>query len=140
MIRHWTKEKCKEEALKYNIRSEFAKNSKGAYESSRKNGWSEDICSHMIKIVEDKWTKERCIGVVEKCHSIRDFREIYNSAYQSCIRNKWIGEICINLHRDFKIAGYWTKEKCIESALNCDSKNEFKNKYPTAYSKSVENR
>jgi len=30
-------------------------------------------------------------------------------------------------------AGYWTYEKCYEAALSCQTKNEFRNTYQTAY-------
>ena len=136
---YWTKEKCQEEALKYNSRGQFCK-SKGAYWACIKNKWLDEVCSHMIKLINDKWTKDKCQKIIEKCYSIREFREKYNSAYQCCIRNKWINELCINLHRDFKISGYWTKEKCLESALECVSKKEFRLRYPTAYSNSLENK
>jgi hypothetical protein len=44
---YWTKEKCIEEALKYNKRSHFWKNNLSAYYSARKNNWLDEICSHM---------------------------------------------------------------------------------------------
>jgi len=43
----WTKEKCAEEALKYNSRSEFEKGSPSAYVKSGKMGWKDEICLHM---------------------------------------------------------------------------------------------
>lgn len=43
----WNYKACKKEALKYETRNEFKVNSKGAYESAAKNGWRDDICSHM---------------------------------------------------------------------------------------------
>jgi len=43
----WTKEKCQEEALKYDYRNEFKINNKSAYITSIKRGWLEEICSHM---------------------------------------------------------------------------------------------
>jgi len=46
---YWTKEKCKFEALKYDSRKQFCDNSVGAYRSSIKNKWIDEICSHMIK-------------------------------------------------------------------------------------------
>ena len=46
-IGYWTKERCKEETLKYNTRSEFQKGSESAYQAARKNGWLDDICKHM---------------------------------------------------------------------------------------------
>ena len=59
---YWTKENCQKESLKYNSRFEYLKGSKGAYESSRRNGWLDDICSHMIEILKPRgyWTKENC--------------------------------------------------------------------------------
>jgi hypothetical protein len=45
---HWkVKDKCKEVALKYKRRSDFKKGDEGAYESCWKNGWLEEVCSHM---------------------------------------------------------------------------------------------
>ncbi|MFM2395401.1 MAG: Vibrio phage, partial [Bacteroidota bacterium] len=45
----WTFEKCKEEALKYTTNKDFVKYSAGAYISSLRNGWINEIRSHMIK-------------------------------------------------------------------------------------------
>ena len=41
---------CLIESLKYKTRNEFQKNSPTAYDLSLKNGWSNKMCSHMIKI------------------------------------------------------------------------------------------
>ena len=45
----WSKEKCQEEALKYNSKNEFMKNSNRAYIKSRISKWLPEICSHMNK-------------------------------------------------------------------------------------------
>ena len=50
----WTYEKCKEEALKYNYRTDFNKKSRGASSSARKNNWYDEICVHMIKRIFKK--------------------------------------------------------------------------------------
>jgi hypothetical protein len=45
---HWTLENCRAEALKYETRAAFKKNSGSAHEAARKNGWLHEICSsHM---------------------------------------------------------------------------------------------
>jgi len=44
---YWTFEKCREESLKYNNRSDFRIKSNGAYNSALKNKWLDDICKHM---------------------------------------------------------------------------------------------
>ena len=44
----WTKNKCTEEALKYNNKKDFYTKSSYAYKKSCQKGWMKDICSHMI--------------------------------------------------------------------------------------------
>ena len=46
----WTKEKCREEALKYQTRKDFSFHNHSAYARSIKNGWIEEICGHMIPL------------------------------------------------------------------------------------------
>ena len=59
---HWTKERCIEEALKYNDRTLFNKEAGGAYCAAHINGWLNDICLHM-KIKGNKY--KRCIYAYE---------------------------------------------------------------------------
>jgi len=59
---YWNKENCKKEALKYNIRTDFFKTSNGAYCSALKNGWLDEICSHMLVIGNNR---KRCIYAIE---------------------------------------------------------------------------
>lgn len=48
--RYWTKQKCKEEALKYKSRIKFKQNCGYGYDKSLKKGWLDEICSHMTRI------------------------------------------------------------------------------------------
>jgi hypothetical protein len=41
------KENCRVEAMKYTIRFEFQKQSGGAYEAAKRNGWMDELCAHM---------------------------------------------------------------------------------------------
>jgi len=59
---YWTREKCEEEALKYEHKKDFINGSPGAYGSSRKNGWYDDITKHM-KIIGNRY--KRCLYVFE---------------------------------------------------------------------------
>ena len=43
------RECVKVDSKKYKTRTEWAKNSATAYQSARKNGWLDEVCSHMIK-------------------------------------------------------------------------------------------
>lgn len=55
---YWNKERCRLEALKYSNRSEFSKQSNGAYTAALKNGWLDEICKHMIIKWQRKWIKK----------------------------------------------------------------------------------
>ena len=46
---YWTKERCAEEALDYTKRSDFQKNARGAYYAALRDGWLDEICSHMVR-------------------------------------------------------------------------------------------
>ena len=45
--RYWTKERVYEEALKYKTRYEFAVGSPGAWNAAQRNGWLDEVCTHM---------------------------------------------------------------------------------------------
>lgn len=51
---YYDKETCKLLALKYNKRSDFAKNHVTAYKYTKANGWDDYVFSHMIPIEENK--------------------------------------------------------------------------------------
>lgn len=44
---YWTKENCAEEAAKYNMRKDFQNGCSSAYSIAHRNGWLDEICSHM---------------------------------------------------------------------------------------------
>ena len=46
---HWNLENCLTEALKYDARGKFMRGSASAYNVALREGWLDQICSHMIK-------------------------------------------------------------------------------------------
>ena len=50
----WTKDRCKEEALKYKTKTEFRKNNSSAYQAAYRNGWLDEFFQNNIKNEEDK--------------------------------------------------------------------------------------
>jgi predicted GIY-YIG superfamily endonuclease len=97
-ILYWTKERCIEEGLKFTRRSDFNLHSKGAYDSCRRNGWLNEIYSHMKPFnridLNLYWIKERCITKALLCNTRTEFRKKYAGAYLSARRHKWLDEIC----------------------------------------------
>ena len=139
---YWTKEKCKEEALKYNNRSDFAKKSLGAYTKSRRNGWLDNICVHMkYKLIPvSYWTKEKCKEEALKYDNITDFIKKSSGAYYSAIKNDFLDDITTHIEKKKKPNGFWNDyDKCKEEALKYENKTHFKKYGISAYKYATEN-
>jgi len=125
---YWNKENCRIESLKYMSRKDFKRNSKGAYDSARKNNWLDEICTHMIKKIEKMpcgyWTIEKCISEATKYKNRKDFRLNSRKAYSITIKNKWVDIVCKNLPGS-KSKNYWTKENCAKEALKYKTRIDF---------------
>lgn len=137
----WTKEKCFEEALKYNAKKEFRENSHGAYLAVCKNEWIEEVCSHMTSQRKRNgyWTKERCFEEAIKYHSKREFEKNSISAYGAAQKNKWLNDICGHMKLIRTPKGHWSKENCQKEAIKYSSRTEFNIKAGVAYRASLKN-
>jgi len=126
----WTLEKCIESAKNFNNTTEWRKNDSKAFNAAEKNGWLDECVTHM-KVIKHKssnyWTKEKCIESASKYQVKIRWRENEGSAYVIAKNNGWLNECCAHMKQN-KITpnGYWTKEKCIEDALNYQTREEWK--------------
>ena len=100
----WTKEKCQEEALKYNHKHEFKKGNGSAYNSADYNNWLDDVCSHMTEIYKPKnyWTKERCQEEALKYNHRIDFKKKSSVCYSKAIKLKFLSEITSHMYSKIK--------------------------------------
>ena len=134
--KYWTIENCRIEALKYDSRNEFNKNSKAAYSSSVKNKWLDDICIHMnTKSTKphNYWTKENCHLEALKYKTRKDFYTNSPIAYTKARLCGWLSEITLHLEYKIKPSKYWIKERCGEEAKKYNSRIEFRNNSGGAY-------
>ena len=89
----WNFEKCREEALKFNTRTEFKRGNDSAYKSAKRHSWFDEICSHMI-IINKHWTIDECNKRALKYNSRYDFAKNDRAAYTWACRKKILNEIC----------------------------------------------
>ena len=138
----WTKEKCQEEALKYESKYKFKTNCIGAFTRAKKENWLDEICSHMIKkqYCSGYWTKDRCLEKALKYDNIKDFRNDFSGAYSSSSKNGWLDDITYHMTRKQKPNGYWTKEKCLEEITKYDKISHFKRDSGAAYNSAKRNK
>ena len=136
---YWTKENCIQESLKYKTRNEFQKGSVSAYNSSCRNGWLDEICSHMVELKKPNgyWTKENCIQESLKYKTRNEFQKGYRGAYNSSRINGWLDEICGHMVEVRKPKCHWNiKENCKKESLKYKTRSEFQKGYNTAYKSS----
>jgi hypothetical protein len=133
----WNKEKCVEAAKKCKTRSEFEKKYRGAYSSSLKNDWHDEV--NLIlksnKGPKIKHTKELCNEKALLCRTRKEFKKNFIHEFSAAYKNSWLEDICTHMVRELK----WTKEKCYEASLNCKGRFDFKKKYKGAYEASLRN-
>ena len=70
---YWTKERCTEEAKKYETRYAFQSQAQSAYHAARKFGWLDQICLHMGCMGKRK--KKRKRGQVENAQEQNETQE-----------------------------------------------------------------
>jgi len=100
---YWTFDKCKKEALKYNTKTEFLKNSSACYSFSNRKKWTDEICSHMLKFNgKIIWTKEKCHEEAKKYKYRNDFNKSSHVVYSISQRHKWLNDICSHMKKKSK--------------------------------------
>lgn len=82
----WTYEKCKEEASKYEYRSDFKKTGR-AYVVARQNKWLDDWFNSEFKC---KWTYNKCLEESKKYKFYSEFNSNNYVAYNKVLLKGWI--------------------------------------------------
>lgn len=143
---YWTKERCQQEALKYDSISEFRKYGKGAVGAATQNGWWKEITSHMTpkRCPDGYWTEERCRAESRKHQTKTAFNTAASTAVKRAkelgIYDEITAHMVIDERRDgSKPDGYWTKSRCLELAANYDTKADYRRAFPGAFLAAYQN-
>ncbi len=117
------------EASKYNKKFDFVKACSGAYNSARKFGVLDDVCSHMNgRKKSGHWNDIENMKIEALKYSSRiDFYNLSGGAYSTACKNGWIDEVCEHMgkKRNARDRGYWTLEKVKKTALKYDTRKDF---------------
>ena len=97
----WTIDKVRDEALKYDSRNDFRLKSSSAYVSAHRNGWLNDVCSHMNNKRKPNgyWTIDKVRDEALKYETRKEFEKGSLSAYQIAYRNKWVDDVCSHMRK-----------------------------------------
>jgi len=129
MRKKWTNETIKEDALKYNTRTEWAKNSSSAYERARYNDILEECCQHMTQL-RHKWSDEEIIEDAKKYNTRYEWQQ-KSKSYTIAKTRQGLIDICAAhmnpLHQT------WTIDNIKQEALKFNSKGQWSSNSPQSY-------
>jgi DNA-binding sugar fermentation-stimulating protein len=118
----WTLKTSKIEALKYKVKSEFARGSSGCYQTCKKNGWLSSVSKHMVHGSSLlKLSHEHCKAVARQYQRITDLQINGRGVYAAAKKSGWLEEICAHMTKRG-----WTHASAKKEALQFKIKSHFK--------------
>lgn len=79
-----------------------------------------------------KWTREACAAVAALCKDSKEFRSKFPVAYASACARGWLTDVAGHLPLIIRPANYWTKDRCAEAAVQCQTRREFRRRFDVA--------
>jgi hypothetical protein len=132
IIHMWTDDELRQEALKYNTKSEFRDKSPNAHQVAMNRGkefW-DDVTSHM-EILNRKWTDDDLRKEASKYETLADFWRFSSSAARTAMdRGR---EFYDDITSGLKKITQWTDEMLKDEALKYKTMPEFRKQSPNAY-------
>ena len=132
---YWTKERCSEEALKYETRNALKIGSRPAYAAAHRNGWLDAICKHMQSKIKPAgyWTEDRIRQQALKYSTRSDFASYDQAAYHAAQRQNLLDVVCAHMKKHVPQPAYWTEERIYEVARTFQTRTEFSKQAAGAY-------
>lgn len=133
--KRWTKDRCLEEAKKYQTIKEFSKNANGAYQICIREGYKEAF-KHMSKADRTrKWTKEKCFEEARKYQYRSEFLKALPGCYEALVKYGALEEACA--HMTVLWEKKWDAETALAEIKKYTTLREAKNKSASAYNACV---
>jgi hypothetical protein len=124
----WDLEKVKEVSRKYNRLQDFRVSDYNAFQWAKKNGFLDDVTSHMQRDRIFK-SREEIQNLVKDFENLKDFIKEYPNEYRNARNRGWL-DIFANLKPSKE---NWTLEKVLDKAKQTKTMEEFRNTFPRAY-------
>lgn len=133
-IREWKQDRCREEALKYQYRTHFARYSPKAYQAAHSHGFLDDICNHM-PVKKPKaiqiWTFEKCQNEALRYRTRKAFCDGSKGAYLRSYKSGWLDTVCAHMPKPQPTK--WTYAACKAEAAKHRYRIDFSNASHRAY-------
>jgi hypothetical protein len=119
---YWTYDKCKEETSKMVYLSELQ--GKTVNNIIRKNGWYDELTSHLIRVQSKPYTEDQCREESQKYKTRAEFQKNSPSQYSAALRMGVLDDICNHMGKPRNIKQY-TKEEIINSAIKYKNQRDW---------------
>jgi len=134
---YWTKERCIENASKFNRISDWVQSDKGkAYSAALRIGCAKECTAHMIKRISiealielNSYTKEMCMESSAKHLRINNWIKADKMAYKAAKHFNWLKDCTAHM----KKVEHWDKDKCISTARQFNMIKDWQNNHGSAY-------
>ena len=125
----WSKSDVQKEADKYNRRIDFQKFSNREYSAALRNGWLNEVCTHMV---DDRffWKFDDVMDISKQYHNLSDFYKNSSREYYAALRNGWLIQITSHMKKKHK----WDELSLKNEMLKYDSIADLKKNYPSTCS------
>ena len=130
----WTYERCKEEVLKMVYLDELQGTT--VINVLRKNGWFDDLTSHLIRIQHEPYTQEEVLEESKKYETRNDFRVGSPGHYGAAKRLNIMSEAVAHMGTALNKKQF-TKEEILESARRYTNQRDWINNEPSIYRTAV---
>ena len=127
----YSKEQIRGIASKYDCRSDFNENDKGAYLFAYKNGWLDEVCAGMPKFKgREEPTDEEIQEVVHKCKNRTELKSHHTRIWNKLVET---GLIEVYYPKRKTLKEDWPDERILEVIRLCNSRTELMKEYRGAY-------
>lgn len=125
----WTLNEALSEARMYSSRSDFEKNSLGAYAFIRRSG-NLSVLQSMFPSENVRWNLELCMRAIGQSKTREELRDNFGGAYNWLFKNA--KEVLDSAYP--KKLKSWTDIEVLQLAAQCKTRTEFKTRHRRAYS------
>ena len=127
----WTKEELLVDALKYNTRIEWKRESNSAWAAARKNGWLEEACAHM-QVLRRKTMDTAALSTSAANHQTRGaWQKADPAAYGTALKRGVLDVVCAHMATPRGLV--LSKTDVLASAQNFAGRTEWKDGHGAAW-------
>jgi len=118
-------ESIKKIAQHYNNRWAFQLGSVKNYNKAKREGWLDEICSHMIDVYTE-YTFEMCKEIAKQYLSRTKWAKSHQNSYAVALRKGWVKEIFPSIKTCGRVPITYTKNEIIDLAKKYFKRSDFR--------------